>query len=88
MTISDFAILALSTWYLAYSVAKLSGPFNVFAWLRGKGELFTCIYCVSLWIAIGFALLWFTPARVLVYPFAIAGGGLILHRYTGGFMVQ
>ena len=87
MTPFDFALIALATWYLAYAAVKLAGPFGMFAWLRTKGELFTCIYCVSLYIAIGFALLWLTPARPLVYPFALAGAALMLHRYTGGMHV-
>ena len=86
MTPVDFAIVALACWYLAYSVVKLSGPFGVFTWLRTKGELFTCIYCVSLYVAIGFAAIWLTPARPLVYPFALAGLALTIHRYTGGFL--
>ena len=110
MTPFDLLLLALATWYLAYSAVKLAGPFGVFTWLRewrggrwhgrtyeydirvGNGDskalqtngALDCIYCISLYVAIGFALLWLTPARPLVYPFALAGAALMLHRYTGG----
>lgn len=88
MSISDLGILALAVWYAAYVVVKLAGPFGAFAWLRTKGEVFACIYCFSWWVAVAFALIWFTPARPLVYPFSLAGAALLAHRYTGGFMVQ
>jgi len=86
VNITDMVIVSLGTWYAAYAIAKLGGPFGAFTWLRTKGELFTCIYCLSIWVAVAFALVWLTPARVLVYPFALAGGALMLHRYTGGMM--
>lgn len=88
MTLSDIALVMLATWYTAYVVAKLDGPFAAFAWLRAHGAVFQCIYCLSWWVAIVFALIWLTPARPLVYPFALAGGALLMHRFTGGFLVQ
>lgn len=86
MSITDIILVSLACWYMSYSVVKLSGPFGAFTWLRTKGELFTCIYCVSLYVAIGFALIWLTPARPLVYPFALAGLALQMHRFTGGML--
>lgn len=95
MTPTDLIILSLAIWYSAYVVVKLSGPFNVFGRIRAAvdhtketagsaGEFINCIYCTSWWIAVVWLLVWHTPAQPLVYPFALAGAALMLHRYTGG----
>ena len=83
----DFLLVSLASWYLAYVIAQLDGPFAVFTWLKAKGKLFTCIYCLAIWIAVIWYLVYLSPARALVYPFALAGGALVIHRWSGGFHV-
>lgn len=93
MQLSDLFILALATWYTAYVIVKLSGPANIFGWLRTKtaggkdgsvGDALKCLYCTGFWVALAFVVIWYTPAQPIVYPFAVIGGGIILFRYTGG----
>ena len=81
----DALALALGTFYAAYVVARTSGPFSVFKWLRGRriiGPLASCFYCVAFWAAIGayVLLLVFPPA---LYVLAAAGAAAFLYRYTG-----
>lgn len=97
MTPFDFLLYALAVWLTAYALVKLSAPFNVFGKLRtwaqadenakagSLGEMLTCIYCTGFWCAVGWYIIYLTPARPLVYPFALAGLALMLHRFTGGF---
>lgn len=80
----DLLLISLSTWYIAFCMTQLPGPYNTFARLKAKGGAFKCIYCLSPWIAAVWFLIWLTPAQALIYPFALAGGALMLHRYTGG----
>lgn len=95
MTLTDLLTLSLATWLIAHIIVKLNSPFNIIKALRDKaiargtepgsiGEALTCIYCVSVWVGIIVVLVWLSPAREVVYPFAVAGGGLMLWRYTGG----
>lgn len=88
MTPLDLLILALFAWYGSYVLIKTSGPFDVFARLRSIttiGGLLACIYCLAPWIALlGYLILFHTPLAPIVYVGAIAGGAMILHRYTGG----
>lgn len=87
MTPLNFLLLALFAWYVTYILIRTSGPFNVFARLRSLttlGGLLECMYCLVVWVALlGYGLL-STPLTPVVYVGAIAGGAMILHRYTGG----
>lgn len=57
-----FAILTLATWRLTHLLSKEDGPFDIVFKLRklaGQsvfGSLMDCFYCLSLWIAIPFAI--------------------------------
>lgn len=86
MQLLDLLILTIATWRLAYFIAKEAGPFGCMAALRQRfplGGLTSCIYCVSIWAALALYLISqvFMPA---VYVFAVAGGAMLAHRYTGG----
>lgn len=87
MTPLDLILCALFAWYVSYVLIKTDGPFSLFARLRSLttiGGLLTCQYCLIVWIALlGYVLLQ-TPFVPIVYVGAIAGLGMILHRYTGG----
>ena len=87
MSFLDFVVLALATFYLAYVVTVTSGPFSIFYKLRqlaGQSRIFTCIYCFSVWAGAFWYVLYLTPLRVGVYPFALAGAVALAYRYTGG----
>ena len=56
-----FILAALATWRLAFLIAREDGPWEVFSRWRGRfsdafwGELFSCVKCLGMWIAIPFA---------------------------------
>jgi hypothetical protein len=86
MSIENIVIAALAAYYVAFAVSKTHGLFGVFATLRAydTSGLTKCIYCLLLWAALACYLLVTTPAYPAIVVLAIAGAGVLLHRYTGG----
>lgn len=87
MNATDLLIISLATWRLAYFVSKENAPFDAMKRLRERFPLgggTACIYCVSIWTAIGSWLLLQTLLYPLVYIAAASGGAMMLWRYTGG----
>lgn len=85
-SLADLLILALATWRLAYLISKENAPFNLMGRFRTRFPLgggSSCIYCVSVWCAAFWLILWQTPLRPLVYLFAISGAALMLATYSG-----
>lgn len=58
-----FVLCALAVWRLSHLLAYEDGPFDLVVRLRQRvgngffGSLMDCYYCVTVWIAIPFALL-------------------------------
>ena len=81
----------LGVWRLTHLVNAEGGPGGVFVRLRspaGNGAwraVFNCFYCLSLWVAIPFALAvgagWLE--RLLLWP-ALSAAAILLERLTGG----
>jgi hypothetical protein len=83
-----FLIAALATWRLAFLLARERGPWDAFGRLRRgapgiTGELFRCVKCVGLWIAIPFAFFvrgdW---PEVVVIWLALAGVTAMIDEWT------
>lgn len=85
MELRDLLILSLATWRLSYMIVKEPGPFELLARFRARFrfKLFTCIFCLSVYMALFLWLLTFTWLWFIVYGLAISGAALMLHRYTG-----
>lgn len=82
-----FILAVLAVWRFTHLLAAEDGPFNLFARLRRKagngfwGALLDCFYCLSLWVALPFALLLSTRWRelVLIWP-ALSALAILLNR--------
>lgn len=89
MTPLDLILLALFAWYTSYVLIRTSGPFGLFARVRGVttvGGLLECQYCLVVWMA---ALGYLVMGKPLVPEMAVwigaaAGLGMLGHRWTGG----
>jgi hypothetical protein len=82
----DILVLAVATWYIAHVITRTDGPYGVFRKLRKEmpmGGLLTCITCASIWVALIFWIVWQTPIGAVVYPFTIAGAGLMFGAFSG-----
>ena len=88
MTLLDLLLLSLAAWRLSYLIASEEGPYHILTRFRARfslGGLTTCIYCLSVWMALGVYVLyqyWQPP----VYVLAVSGLALMLRSYTGAGM--
>ncbi len=81
----------LAVWRITHLIQAEDGPWDLVARLRARagtssvGQLMDCFYCLSLWIALPFALLlggtWLQ--ELLLWP-ALSAGAILLERVTGG----
>ena len=77
----------LAVWRISYLLASESGPWGAIELFRhqlGNGfwrELLSCLYCVSVWVALPFAFLlgesW--KQRLMLWP-ALSAGAIIVER--------
>lgn len=88
MTALLFLIAALAVYCVSYSIARLDGPFSVFAILRGHidphqktwiGRGLNCVLCVSVWVALAVALL--LQASVIEW-LGLAGFTFVIDRLS------
>jgi hypothetical protein len=84
-----FLLGALCVWRLTHLLVAEDGPWRAAASLRQSaaggffGDLLGCFYCLSLWVAVPFALLIGDThlERVLLWP-ALSGAAILLERAT------
>ena len=89
----EFTLAALATYYIALSVTKQDGPWEVFGRLRAhwsandwKGRGIRCHVCVSLYSAAlvaGLLLLlgWCEPTAAPVVWLGLAGASVLIDKY-------
>lgn len=81
----DMLLLALATWRIANMLTSEHGPWHIFGKMRRQvplGGLTTCIYCMSVWVALILVPIYlFVP--IIIWVFAISGAALMLRSYTG-----
>jgi hypothetical protein len=82
-------ICILATWRLSHLLAEEDGPWDIIIRIRKQlgqgffGTLLDCFYCLSIWIAIPFAV-WMSNEWItgIIYWLAISGGACILFKAT------
>lgn len=84
-----FAISALATWRVSHLIQAEDGPGDVIVRLRlwaGDGVLgrgLDCFYCVSVWVALPFAIaIAASPLEPLLLWPALSGAAILLERAT------
>jgi hypothetical protein len=85
----------LGVWRVTHLLQAEDGPWDIVVRLRGYagtgmwGRLMDCFYCLSLWIAMPFALLcgegW--VERLVLWP-AFSAGAILVERVNGGLPQQ
>ena len=87
--LSQFAVISLAVWRIAHLLAHEDGPWDLVVWLRRAagsgfwGGLLDCFYCLSLWVALPFAIGFGTdwPERLVLWP-ALSGAAILMQRAT------
>jgi hypothetical protein len=89
MGIYGLLIGILAVWRITHLLNAEDGPADIVYLVRKKmgsgfwGKLMDCFYCLSLWIAIPFAVLigehW--GERALLWP-GLSGGAILLERFA------
>jgi hypothetical protein len=83
----EFILATLAVWRVTHLIVAEDGPFKIVAWVRGKvghgfwGSLLDCFYCLSIWVALPFAIFmggsrWH---RVVLW-LALSGAAILLNR--------
>lgn len=89
----DLLLAAFATYRLGRMLSQEDGPFELFAWFRGRftGNNWVatgvrCFYCVSFWVALLLSVGLFllndidVPHILLVWP-GIAGAAIVIEKY-------
>jgi hypothetical protein len=79
----------LSVWRITHLLYGEDGPWDLFVHLRRRagdgfwGKLLDCFYCLSVWVAVPFALVLGADCkeRLLLIP-ALSAGAILLERST------
>ena len=96
MSLSKLIIAILATWRLSSLLVNEDGPFRMFDRLRRRvgvyltdeigtplsflGRLLGCIWCASVWVAALVAAVMFTRLWVVLVPFALSAGVILIER--------
>lgn len=90
MSFQGLVLGILAVWRITHLLAEEDGPGDVLVRLRRGagdgfwGDLLDCFYCLSLWIAVPFALLLAEGWREgLLSWLAFSAGAILLERATG-----
>ena len=90
----ELLVKILATWRLSALLVYDRGPFRIFQRLREEagvlyldkdgwpsgfwGQLLSCTWCVSVWVAVLVWLIDKTPLRWALKPLALSGGAILL----------
>ena len=90
----DLVILGLATWRISYMLVWENGPWDIFERYRHALEpehfgdkLFSCVWCLSVWIGAIFVLSAIIDKTITVYVasvFALSAVAIIITEYLDG----
>lgn len=83
-------VLILATWRISSLLVSEDGPFKIFARFRiliiRFTEVFSCLWCASIWIGLGFTILYTRAPEVafwIALPFALSAGAILWDKHNG-----
>lgn len=90
MNLLDISLSVLAIWRLTHLLAKEDGPWDIIYYIRKAagagffGNLLDCFYCLSIWIALPFAI-WLATDwwQIILCWLAMSGAACLLEQATG-----
>ncbi len=86
MNAIDLIILILATWRISHLFVEEEGFLGIGERTRRlanlwsvTSEMFSCVWCLSVWVGILFTLVYAQGGILLLLPFALSGGAILLH---------
>ena len=77
----EFFLLSLAVWRITYLVTDDLGPFDVFLRLRRLSSFLSCPYCISVWVSLAFAAMYFGDTRQgLVLWLSLSGASIFMEE--------
>lgn len=84
-----FFIGSLAVWRVTHLLSKEDGPFELMFWIRKKagagflGNLLDCFYCLSLWVAVPFAI-WLGDGYIysIVLWLGLSGLACVIEKFA------
>ena len=91
-------IAALATWRLSSLLVNEDGPNDMFLIIRARfgthlirdddrpesnlGRLFSCVWCMSVWVSAFLALVAITPFWIVLIPFALSAAAIAIDKWV------
>jgi hypothetical protein len=89
MSLFEFVLMTLAVWRLTYLVTSETGPGDIFLNIRlwterhskFLSDLLSCVYCTSIWVSLGFTVLFFVDLRqAIVLSLALSGASILVEE--------
>lgn len=80
--IIEFILSSLAIWRICSLLVNEEGPYEIFHKLRLKvdnySDVLRCIWCLSIWISIPFAIYLVDGVEILIYILALSSTAIII----------
>lgn len=87
--IERLLVAGLATWRISSLLLYEAGPLDVFLRVRSlaarrsfTAQLFSCMYCLSLWVAVPCAVAALTDYWVAMLPLALSAMAIMVNRWS------
>ena len=85
----QFVVLTLATWRITHLIQAEDGPWDVIFKIRKfvgnglAGSLMDCFYCLSIWVAIPFAIIAGNKlSEYISYTMAFSGAAILIQMFS------
>lgn len=82
-------VAGLTTWRISSLLLYEAGPLDAFLKLRSlaarrafTAQLFSCMYCISVWVAVLCAVAALTEYWVVMLPFALSAIAIVVDQWS------
>jgi hypothetical protein len=88
MNAIELLILILATWRISHLFVHEDGFLHIAEYTRRlanlttiTGELFACVWCLSVWVGALFTVVWAMGGLVYLIPFSLSAGAILIQLW-------